>query len=505
LTGPTGPTGPSKLVAHLLLLGAVALLWSMLAGQPLWHTDLWGHLAYGRWMIQHDGQIPLAEPFLPYADDNLLVDTAHLSQLIGYRVMRAGGVEALQLLYATLVTGCALLSVAPVLASRCPRRIAASIAGAAIFLAVAWQQLEIMRPQLAGLACFTGLLALLHDPRPSWWRMVLVGVVMAAWANLHGSFVIGWLLLATHLIGRVIDRIARTRRRGAWRHDRQLAHRLRQATLGVLVPLVATPYGTSLPWQAWQIGRHPNLADIIEWQPLGWDTAQASAMLAAAVLIGSLAIIGRRRVRSYAWLMLITTGVATVACSRMINWWAPVAGLVVALQATALSSRLGLSQPLPPADRRKVLVGAVVMTLVTLIASPAARGLLVERDTLVARRPMVSSATPLEATAWLLEHPPQGMVLASYEWGDFLIWQGPPRIQLLVASHAHLVPETAWRDYIEVIGVATDWSQRLDRHNIQTLVLDRHRQAGLIAALEDDPGWQQDYSDALAEVWSRKQ
>jgi len=498
-------SGPRKLVAPLLLLAAVSGLWSMLARQPLWHTDLWGHLAYGRWMIQHGGQIPLAEPFLPYADDRYLVDTAHLSQLIGFRVLRAGGVEALQLLYATLVTGCALLTITPVLASRCPRRIPAGIAGAALFLAVAWQQLEIMRPQLAGLACFTGLLALLHDPRPSWWRVVLVGVVMGAWANLHGSFVIGWLLLATHLAGRAIDRIARTRRWDSWRHDRQLAHRLRQATFGLLVPLVATPYGTALPWRAWQIGRHPNLADIIEWQPLGWDRPQAQAMLAATVLICSLALVGRRRVRSYAWLMLITTGVATVGCSRMINWWAPIAGLVVALQATSLSSHPGLPPAPSSGDRRKVLVGGLVLALIALIASPAARGLLVERDTLAARRPMVSSATPLEATAWLVEHPPKGMVLASYEWGDFLIWQGPPRIQLLVASHAHLVPETAWRDYIEVIGVARDWQQRLARHDIRTLVLDRHRQAGLIAALKDDPGWQQDYSDALAEVWSRKQ
>ena len=328
---------------------------------------------------------------------------------------------------------------------------------------------------------------------------------MGAWANLHGSFVIGWLLLTAHLAGRIIDRIVRTRRWNSWRHDRQLAHRIRQTTLGLLVPLVATPYGTHLPWRAWQIGQHPNLADIIEWQPLGW--AQAQAMLAATLMIGSLAFVGRRRVRCWAWLMLITTGVATVACSRMINWWAPVAGLIVALQASAPGTSLGIRHPLPSTDRRKVLVGGLLLALVTLIAAPATRGLLLERDTLAARRPMVSSATPIEATAWLVEHPPEGMVLASYEWGDFLIWQGPPRIQLLVASHAHLVPESAWQDYIQVIRVADDWNTRLDRHHIQTLVLDRHRQAGLIDALEAlgaKSNWKQVYADQLAEVWSRE-
>ena len=78
-------------------------------------------------------------------------------------------------------------------------------------------------------------------------------------------------------------------------------------------------------------------------------------------------------------------------------------------------------------------------------------------------------------------------------------------IQLLVASHTHLIPQGVWRDYIEVIGVAHDWPQRLEHQQVRTLVLDKQRQAGLIAALADHPLWNRDYSDDLAEVWSRKQ
>jgi len=228
-------------------------------------------------------------------------------------------------------------------------------------------------------------------------------------------------------------------------------------------------------------------------------------MLAAVILVAVLAAASRQRIRSYAWLMLVTLGVATLSCSRMINWWAPVAGLVVALQATAVGTPPRFAPVLPPAGRRGLLLGGLVVALVALIASPAARGLLSERETLAARRPMVSAATPVEVTAWLVENPPEGMVLAAYEWGDLLIWQGPPRIRLMVASHTHLVPESVWRDYIEVIGVARDWPRRLEHHDIRTLVLDRHRHSRLITALAGNPLWKKDYSDELAEVWSRKQ
>lgn len=497
--------GPRTLVGPLLLLAAVAGLWGGLVRQPLWHTDLWGHLAYGRWMVEHDGQTPANEPFLPHATDEPLVDTARWSQLIGFRIMSVGGGEALQLLYATLVTGCALLAVMPVLVSRRRRRIPAAVCGAAIFLAVGWQQLQIIRPQLAGLACFTLLMALMHDPRPSRRRVILVGIVLGLWANLHGSFVIGWFLLVLHVAGRAIDCRHRTGGWRSWQSDRQLAHRFRQAIVGLLIPLVATPYGVTLPWSAWRIGQHPNLADIVEWQPLAWEQSQARAMLAAVILILALALASRRRIRTPAWMMLATTGVATLMCSRLINWWAPVAGLIVALQASGLDRQVTDAPTCTTKQKRKLVGCGLVVATIAIISSPAARGLLTHRDTLLARRPLVSAATPVEAAAWLVAHPPRGMVLAAYEWGDFLIWQGPPRIQLLVASHTHLIPQGVWRDYIEVIGVGHDWPQRLERQQVRTLVLDKQRQAGLITALTDHPLWNRNYSDDLAEVWSRKQ
>ena len=37
--------GHKRLIGHLVMVVAVAGLWSALARRPLWHTDLWGHLA----------------------------------------------------------------------------------------------------------------------------------------------------------------------------------------------------------------------------------------------------------------------------------------------------------------------------------------------------------------------------------------------------------------------------------------------------------------------------
>src|SRR5580698_2685798 len=37
---------------------------------PLWHTDIWGHIAYGEWILDHR-QLPEKEPFTPFSDKTI--------------------------------------------------------------------------------------------------------------------------------------------------------------------------------------------------------------------------------------------------------------------------------------------------------------------------------------------------------------------------------------------------------------------------------------------------
>ena len=47
------------------LFGALLVYFNVLG---LWYTDLWSHVAYGRWIIDHRA-LPTFEPFLPLARD----------------------------------------------------------------------------------------------------------------------------------------------------------------------------------------------------------------------------------------------------------------------------------------------------------------------------------------------------------------------------------------------------------------------------------------------------
>ena len=52
----------------LVLTGFWAILFMYFSYTPLFYSDIWGHVNYGLWMLDH-GRLPLEDPFTPLAED----------------------------------------------------------------------------------------------------------------------------------------------------------------------------------------------------------------------------------------------------------------------------------------------------------------------------------------------------------------------------------------------------------------------------------------------------
>jgi hypothetical protein len=116
----------------------------------------------------------------------------------------------------------------------------------------------------------------------------------------------------------------------------------------------------------------------------------------------------------------------------------------------------------------------------------------------------VTSQTPVDATEWLREHSPVGQVFNTYEWGDYLVWAGPPNLPVFVTSQAHLVFPEIWRDYLAVIRVASGWEKILDTYGVETVVVDKLGRVALIRKLRNDTRWSVAFEDDVAVVFVRK-
>jgi hypothetical protein len=116
-----------------------------------------------------------------------------------------------------------------------------------------------------------------------------------------------------------------------------------------------------------------------------------------------------------------------------------------------------------------------------------------------------SVQTPVEAAEYLVENPPRGQIFNTLEWGDYLLWAGPARLQVFAASHVHLIPRPAWQDYVRIITLDDGWQKILERYRINTAIVDDDRHAALADALREDPAWAVAYEDAQGLIFVRRQ
>lgn len=485
-------------IAFVFLLGMIFWLESF---QPLHHTDLWGHLAYGK-LIGETHALPATEPFMPLAAGVPLVDTAWLSQLTAYRALAQWGLPAVQFLHAFLITACFGLLAWNFFARS--QSFFISVIGLAAFAALNWQQFLVVRPQLAGLLCFVTLVALLTARRWHAANWMLVPLLFTLWANLHGSFIVGLGLLGCGVAGRAIDVWRRTRRFKTVLHDAALRRLFLLTQLGIAACLL-NPYGWTLFYDVLTFSKNPNLADLIEWDPLQIRTKQGQVAAVIALALVFAYRLSPRRISAAEVLAHMLFGGAALWTSRMLTWWSPLAtcALVWHVHAAWVNKRGRVSMPVRRERTGLASVVAVGVAWFFFAFTPFGLTLLHGRQT--ENKYSVASTTPLGAIEYLKKNPPKGQIFNTYEWGDYLVWAGPPGLKVFVTSQAHIVPREVWRHYMAVIHVTSEWDDILDRYGVNAVVIDKEERGALIGRLKDDDRWKRVYEDELAVIYTRKQ
>jgi hypothetical protein len=483
----------------------LCLLYLFTSVSPLWHTDVWGHLSYGRWIVQH-GRVPTVEPLLPLSQGMTFLDLPWLSQLIGYGMVQQFGISGLQFLNALGVVALAGIFTFAVY-SRTRNLGAALLTLVAIYVG-SYQQLLVFRPQLAGMVCFAAVFAMGTASRWRSWYLLAIPVVFAFWANLHGSFIMGLGLLGALTVGRAADVLVRTRK---WKYvfAERGVRGLFLATELSLLAILLNPYGIAVYPEVFAVAGNKNLESLIEWDPLTLRMKQGRVAFAMALGLVTLYRFSPRRVSIREVLLLCGLGAASLWHSRMIAWWAPVAAYYLGLHLAACWRHWRGPRKVEPARGGLWTVIALGLAWIAFAYSPfgvvALHGQSSDPQMREKRyRASVSPLTPIDITDYLNRHVPKGLVFNSYEWGDYLLWAGPKGIQVFVNSHAHLVSQEVWQDYFTILRTLPGWEEKLKRYGVNTMVLDKD-QKELIAAMEKLTDWEKKFSDSKGSVFVRKQ
>ncbi|MEJ2421369.1 MAG: hypothetical protein P8018_06540 [Acidobacteriota bacterium] len=249
------------------LLALTLLIVFLACYQPLWDPDSFWHLAVGReiWQTHH---LVRTETFSFSALGHPWEDTEWLFHVVAYPLWKLGG----DTLLCILTTLLGVLAVG--ILYRCVRLLGGSAVDFAAYMLVMlfFYQVRVrFRPEVASLVLMAILVEALLRWKPPPDRLgrfwIFSSIFFCFWAQVHGGWSYGLLLLGAVLAGHVLD---------ALRERRLSARYLGYMALNGLAPAAAVfinPYGWRIPWFPVKslIGfLNPHLIQIEEWTHTPW-------------------------------------------------------------------------------------------------------------------------------------------------------------------------------------------------------------------------------------------
>ncbi len=331
--------------------------------------------------------------------------------------------------------------------------------------------------------------------------LLLLPLLMAFWVNVHGSFVLGLVLVGIFAVGEAL----RTLLRGPDALPRRRVGILFGTGALTALATLANPRGVGIAaYVVDLLTDRPSQALVVEWQsPTPSGIANIVFYISILALILTLAFTRRRPSPTD---LLLTVGFLWLAWSgmRYVIWYGMVMMPILAEQWAGLWPRLTAL----PARRHPVNLVLLLLLAVPLVL---AQPWWVERLPLpetywkqvwrgVPEGPLIGRETPVAAVEYLRAHP-GGRLFNEMGYGSYLIWALPQQ-GVFVDPRVELYPYEQWLDYVR-IGRGVRYNELLEQYGANRLMVDRELQGELIRSLENDPLWEREYADERTEIWRR--
>ncbi len=463
-------------------------LWHLRAGEwqvdnrALLRTDLFSHTRYGQAWINH----------------------SWLSQIVLYVSYAALGDWGLALYTAILATLGMLFVYLQMQGDPVVKAFIVIIAAAAA--AVFWTP----RPHMMSFLFSTIVLYLLWLYRKQGKdRLWLIPVLMIIWANLHGGFAIGFILMVLTLMGEglrwLMDRIMPDASRPEANQEATPTLRpvFRIAVVGLVAAAAVSlnPYGPSMllyPFRTVGIGA---LRDFIqEWSSPNFHGRETWPFI--WIMLGTLIAAGfsPRRLNWTDAVLLFGTAYSALLAGRNIPTFAVVAAPVLSEHTDAWLQARGYRLNWRRLPSSLLLTTLNWLILIVLLGAGLYK-VLYALDPALAEETRQASL-PVDAAAILERERLPTPMFNSYNWGGYLIWTARD-YPVFVDGRTDLYDDQLLRQYLATIFAQQGWEDMLDEWRINTILIERN--SPLAEVLRLTSGWKEVHSDSLSIIYVREE
>ena len=286
-----------------------------------------------------------------------------------------------------------------------------------------------------------------------WWILPLL---MLAWVNLHGMFVLGIIIWIMYLVGDLFESPSRI-----WLTSRRTKSMLAGGALSFVATFLS-PSGFKI-WEAIaSLGGSSYIKSRIpEYQSANFQMAETWPFI--LLLLLGIASFGRSTQRikwTYLFLLTAFAGIALYS-SRMLPLFA-----IVAVPILAKSFSEWLKQDFPnnrflametnistinQKSNGLVWLFTVILAVILLFRSnisidPAGKGNMFDQNFF-----------PVQAISWLDSHPQNGHMFNEFDWGGYILLRLWPDYPIFMDGHTHIYGEALTREYEQIITLNKGW------------------------------------------------
>ena len=337
-------------------------------------------------------------------------------------------------------------------------------------------------------------------------------LLMLVWVNVHGGFLLGFVLLAIFWIGSAWDWF-RGREDRLEDSLRRIAaqKRFRDLTLVGLLSALASlvnPYGWHLHAHIYGYLTNRFLMNHVdEFQsPNFHDLAPRCFAILVLIVVGAVMARGRN-LRISSALALLFAIYAALYASRNI----PTSSILLVMIAAPLFRREDC-QPLPGDQHRAgflqrmtavelrqrgnvwCIVGVLGTASICMLGGRLGTKQLIDAH-------FNSSRMPTEAVNHLANAETAGTVLAPDYWGGYLIYRLYPRTRVVVDDRHDLYGEQFLSSYLKWIHAESGWQEFVEAQGVGCILLPRN--AAIATLMEASRDWRTVYADSQAVMFVR--
>ncbi|MCX6056459.1 MAG: hypothetical protein NTZ74_16410 [Chloroflexi bacterium] len=309
--------------------------------------------------------------------------------------------------------------------------------------------------------------------------LFLLPLIAALWVNLHGSFVLQFLLLLAALIFGTGDR--------------------KKLFLMMLFTLAATllnPFGLQI-WMNFfiMVGNPLINAFSTEWFPpvnQGW---QLNLFFASLLITPFVVYFSPIRGRKLFWAWFFGFGWMALTGLRFVIWFSIIEALLLAELAGPRLNQVLDRRPFFQQKHFNLGVG-ILLLVFSFTFLPGVREFWWNQSP-----PVLTDTTPVDAVGWIDRHPElpdhlwanwTASIYMSYALPDRKVWN---------TNRIEDFSKEQLADDLKIIHTSYDWQEILDHYQIKSLLLDQKSDERLLGAVSGSSSWTEVYRDGRSVVF----